>query len=90
MTINEHDDAASAANMVAAEGDLPFSSSALHADYLWALQMIELEADEPCSACDPSLLIDQTDHSLRPSSRFQIEHSASSPLQSEIDRSTVS
>lgn len=54
MIINEHDDAAWAASMVAAEGDLSFSSDALYADYLWALRMIELEADEPCSACDPS------------------------------------
>ena len=90
MTINEHDDAAWASRMVTAEGDLPFSSDALYSDYLWALRMIELEANEPCSACDPSLLLDQTGHSLRPSSKFMTEHSAASPLQSEIDRSTVS
>ena len=90
MTINEHDDAAWAANMVAVEGDLPFSSGALYADYLWALRMIELEADEPCSACDPSLLSDRSGHSLRPSSKFMIEHATASPLQAEIDRTTVS
>lgn len=80
MTLNERDDAAWAANMVAVEGDLPFTSGAMYVDYLWALRMIELEADEPCSACDPSLLADQTGQSLRPSSKITIGHSAVSQL----------